>query len=107
MNINGWRLDRASPIIKQNNSHDCGPLACLKIMDMFGTMKQTSINNDTREIRSMVIEEYKRLLTTAMKDLVLKEKKDDNQLSNSPKKKHFSGNSINYAKQENCSCGLC
>ena len=59
-----WVMRPGQQVHQQTNLVDCGPLACLQIMRLFGRVADTAKLKDltTQQLRSLVVADYKSLL---------------------------------------------
>jgi Ulp1 protease family, C-terminal catalytic domain len=66
-----WTLKNGVPMIQQTNEYDCGPLACLMIMKIFGRLpnKKNYKSFGSYELRSCVIDDFRELVQESKKDL--------------------------------------
>ncbi len=66
------RLERGD-FIKQVDTFNCGPIACMKILDIYNltTLYKVNLAYNTNSIRSFVISEWTRLVAHCNNDLIL------------------------------------
>jgi hypothetical protein len=57
-----WKITKGVSFVKQLNGHDCGPIACLKIMSIFNRLNIAEIENTSDFIRNVVMTEFQDLL---------------------------------------------
>jgi hypothetical protein len=67
-----WRLERGD-FIKQVDSFNCGPIACLKVLEMYNltTLYEVNLVYNTNSIQSFVIIEWTRLVAHCNNGLIL------------------------------------
>jgi len=65
-----WKLVRGD-FIKQVDGHNCGPIACLKILEQFGltTTSEVRLAYDLNSIRGLVVNEWTRMTRECDDDL--------------------------------------
>lgn len=61
-------LVKSAPFIKQENWYDCGPIACLKLMDIFGLVEDPR-DYEQEDIRQHIVDSFKTLLKFAVNDI--------------------------------------
>ncbi len=68
-----WRFERGH-FIKQLDSFNCGPIACIKILEMFHLTSDYEVNlaYRTNSIRDMVAAEWKKFIQRSQQDLVVR-----------------------------------
>jgi len=57
-----WIIKSTNSFINQYDSYNCGPIACLKIMDIFNEVNEKHRKVEQDEYRSVVVNEFKKLL---------------------------------------------
>ncbi len=67
-----WRFERGH-FIKQLDSFNCGPIACLKILEMFllTTDYEVNLAYCTNSIRNMVVDEWRKFIQRSEQDLIV------------------------------------
>jgi hypothetical protein len=70
---NYWRFERGH-FIKQLDSFNCGPIACLKILEMFHLTTDYEVNlaYRTNGIRDMVADEWRKFIQRSEQDLIVR-----------------------------------
>jgi hypothetical protein len=66
-----WKVDN-DPILKQHDSFNCGPIACLKVMEIYGILPLNSIaeiGHQKYGYRGVVMDYYKTFLSKHDSDL--------------------------------------
>jgi hypothetical protein len=68
-----WRFERGH-FIKQLDSFNCGPIACVKILEIFHLTTQYEVNLGyrTNSIRDMVADEWRKFIQRSEQDLVVR-----------------------------------
>ena len=68
-----WRFERGH-FIKQLDSFNCGPIACVKILEMFHLTTEYEVNlaYRTNSIRHMVADEWRKFIQRSQQDLVVR-----------------------------------
>jgi len=68
-----WRLEQGH-FVRQLEGYNCGPIACTKILEMFGLVTELEVNNayGLGTIRNLVIEQWKRFLVRCNDDLIIR-----------------------------------
>jgi hypothetical protein len=68
-----WRLERGD-FIKQVNTFNCGPIACMKILEIYNltTSYEVNLAYNTNSIQSFVISEWTRLVAHCNNNLILR-----------------------------------
>jgi len=71
-----WRLVRGE-FLKQVDSYNCGPIACVKILEMFNlvSLHEVRLAYGINSLRTMVANEWKRFLKSVNNDLIVSVKK--------------------------------
>ena len=69
-NVEEWRFERGH-FIKQLDTFNCGPIACMKILEMFHLTSGYEVNlaYRTNSIRDMVVAEWKKFIQRSQQDL--------------------------------------
>ena len=69
-NAEEWRFERGH-FIKQLDTFNCGPIACMKILEMFHLTSDYEVNlaYRTNSIRDMVAAEWKKVIQRSQQDL--------------------------------------
>jgi hypothetical protein len=67
-----WRLERGD-FVKQVDTFNCGPIACLKILEIYNltTLYEVNLAYQTNSIRSLVIREWEWLVAQCNNNLIL------------------------------------
>ena len=67
-----WRLEQGH-FVRQLEGYNCGPIACTKILEMFGLVTKFEVNNayGLGTIRNLVTEQWKRFLIRCNDDLII------------------------------------
>ncbi len=68
-----WGLEQGH-FVRQLEGYNCGPIACTKILEMFGLVTKFEVNNayGLGTIRNLVIEQWKRFLVRCNDDLIIR-----------------------------------
>jgi hypothetical protein len=68
-----WRLERGH-FVRQLEGYNCGPIACTKILEVFGLVTEFEVNNayGLGTIRTLVTDQWKRFLERCNDDLVVR-----------------------------------
>jgi hypothetical protein len=68
-----WRLERGH-FVRQLEGYNCGPIACTKILEVFGLVTEFEVNNayGLGTIRNLVTEQWNRFLVRCTNDLVIR-----------------------------------
>ena len=68
-----WRLERGH-FVKQLDGFDCGPIACTKILEIFGLVTKFEVHNayGVGNIRTLVVEHWKRFIERCNDDLIIR-----------------------------------
>ena len=69
-NVEEWRFERRH-FIKQLDTFNCSPIACMKILEMFHLTSDYEVNLAycTNSIRDMVAAEWKKIIQRSQQDL--------------------------------------
>ncbi len=72
LGLEEWRLDRGD-FIKQVDTFNCGPIACMKILEIYNltTSYEVNLTCNSNSILSFVINEWTRLVAQCNNDLIL------------------------------------
>ena len=72
-----WQLEKGH-FVKQLDGYECGPIACTKILEIFGLVTQFEVHiaYGVGNIRSMVTEHWKRFLERCNDDLIIRRKQE-------------------------------
>ena len=72
-NMDEWRFERGH-FIKQLDTFNCGPIACMKILEMFHLTSDYEVNlaYRTNSIRDMVADEWRKFIQQSQQDLVVR-----------------------------------
>jgi len=68
-----WRFERGH-FINQLDTFNCGPIACMKILEMFHLTSEYEVNlaYRTNSIRDMVADEWRKFIQRSQQDLVVR-----------------------------------
>jgi hypothetical protein len=68
-----WRFERGH-FIKQLDTFNCGPIACMKILEMFHLTSEYEVNLAycTNNIRDMVADEFRKFIQRSQQDLIVR-----------------------------------
>ncbi len=68
-----WRLERED-FVKQVDTFNCGPIACLKILEIYNLtiLYEVNLAYSTNSIRRFVISEWQRLVAHCNNNLILR-----------------------------------
>jgi len=72
-NVEEWRFERGH-FIKQLDTFNCGPIVCMKILEMFHLTSDYEVNlaNRTNSIQDMVAAEWKKIIQRSQQDLEMR-----------------------------------
>jgi hypothetical protein len=72
LGLNEWRLERGE-FIKQADTFNCGPIACMKILGIYKitTLNEVNLAYNTNSIQSFVINEWMLLVAQCNSNLIL------------------------------------
>jgi hypothetical protein len=72
LGLEEWRLESGG-FVKQVDTFNCGPIACLKILEIYNltTLYEVNMAYNTNSIRSFVISEWQQLVAHCNNDLIL------------------------------------
>ena len=57
-----WRLAVGQQFFKQTDTYNCGPIACLKIMDLYGRLKTHPSEVTVKSLRPFIIGEFENMV---------------------------------------------
>lgn len=69
MDSHEWRVRKGKTFLKQKNSHDCAPIACLKLMSVFGRFHFLEATSTSEVIRKTMMDEFENLVLEAKREL--------------------------------------